>query len=182
MRKVLFILGQLNDADVDWLVENGQKEQLPTGKTLIREGEPITALYITLDGLLSVTDVELDGQELARLGAGELVGEMSFIDTSPPASTVTALQPSTVLAIPKVRLQAKLERDMAFAARFYKALAIFLSSRLRSLVTNMGDGDGPIKGLNERTHYADELDEAVLDNIHLAGDRFERMLKYLNGR
>jgi bacteriocin-type transport-associated protein len=182
MRKVLYILGQLDDTDVEWLVENGHKEQVPAGKILIEEGQPINTLYITLDGLLSVTDAEVGGRELAKLGAGEIVGEMSFIDASPAASTVTALQPSTVLAIPKTRLQAKLDRDLAFAVRFYKALAIFLAGRLRTVVGRLGYGDSPMQSLDEGTRYADELDQNVLDNVHLAGDRFERILQHLNGR
>jgi bacteriocin-type transport-associated protein len=180
MRKVLFILGQLDDADIEWLIANGSKEQIPAGKVLIQEGKPIETLYITLDGLLSVTDTQLGGKELARLGAGEIVGEMSFVDTSPPASTVTALQPSTVLAIPKARLLAKLDRDVAFAARFYRAIATFLSDRLRSVVGRLGYGDGPVQALDENTRYVDELDDSVLDTIHLAGDRFDRILKRLD--
>lgn len=182
MRKVLYILGQLDDTGVEWLIENGNKEQVPAGKVLIREGQPISTLYIILDGLLSVTDAEVGGKELARLGAGEVVGEMSFIDASPAASTVTALQPSTVLAIPKTRLLAKLDRDLAFAVGFYKALAIFLAGRLRTVVGRLGYGDSPRQSLAEGTRYADELDDNVLDNVHLAGERFDRLLRSLSRR
>lgn len=179
MRKVLFIFGQLDDNDVEWLINTGRREQIPAKRVLIQEGKPIEALYLVLNGLLSVTDAELGGQELARLGAGEIVGEMSFIDSSPPASTVTALQPSTVLAIPKTALAAKLEEDTRFAAHFYRAIATFLSGRLRTTVGRLGYGDGPSLSLNEGARYADELDDSVLDNVHLAGARFERILKRL---
>jgi CRP-like cAMP-binding protein len=104
---------------------------------------------------------------------------MSFIDASPPSSTVTALQPSTVLAIPKAALSAKLEMDMRFAAHFYRAIATFLSGRLRATVGRLGYGDGPSVSLDQDTHYADELDDNVMDNVHLAGARFERILKRL---
>jgi bacteriocin-type transport-associated protein len=179
MRKVLFILGQLDDNDVEWLINTGRQEQIPAKRVLIQEGKPIEALYLVLNGLLSVTDTQLGGKELARLGAGEIVGEMSFIDSSPPASTVTALQPSTVLAIPKAALAAKLEEDMRFAAHFYRAIATFLSGRLRTTVGRLGYGDAPSLSLDQDTRYADELDDSVMDNVHLAGARFERILKRL---
>jgi bacteriocin-type transport-associated protein len=179
MRKVLFILGQLDDDDVEWIIETGYREHIPAHQVLIQEGKLIQALYIVLNGLLSVTDAELDGKELARLGAGEIVGEMSFIDASPPASTVTALQPSTVFVIPKAELSAKLEQDMRFAAHFYRAIAIFLSGRLRATVGRLGYGDAPSQSLSQETRYADELDDNVIDNVHLAGARFERILKRL---
>jgi bacteriocin-type transport-associated protein len=179
MRKVLFILGQLSDLDIEWLIAAGRKEQVAAGITLIHEGKVIDTLYIVLDGLLSVTMAALGGQEIARLGAGEMVGEMSFIDARPPSATVAALQNSAVLAIPRQQLAAKLEQDPGFAARFYRALATFLSDRLRGTVSRLGYSHG--QSLQEDVEYADELDENVLDTIHLAGARFERILKQLMG-
>ncbi|CAK0740139.1 hypothetical protein CCP3SC15_1080012 [Gammaproteobacteria bacterium] len=38
MRKVLFILGQLSDTDVDWLANNGKRERIAKGVVLIRSG------------------------------------------------------------------------------------------------------------------------------------------------
>ena len=177
MRKILFILGQLIDSDVEWLAGTGQKERIRAGTVLIQEGQPIENLYIVLDGLLSVTDVELGGQELAQLGAGEVVGEISLVDSRPPSSTVTAAQDSVLLSIPKPRLLAKIEADVGFAARFYRAIAIFLAYRLRGTVTRLGyGGEQP---LNPDVVYQDELDENTLDTVYLAGTRFERMLKQL---
>ena len=179
MRKVLFILGQLSELDIEWLIKTGHKEQAPAGKTLIHEGQALEALYIVLDGLLTVSSRAMGGQEVARLGAGEMVGEMSFIDARPPSATVTAVENSLLLAIPRRQLAAKLEQDVGFAARFYRALATFLSDRLRGTVSRLGYGEG--QSLQEDVEYADELDENVLDQVHLAGAGFERMLKRLSG-
>jgi CRP/FNR family cyclic AMP-dependent transcriptional regulator len=182
MKKVLFILGQLTDTDVDWMTNTGHKKQVKAGAVLIRQGQPIDSLYIVLDGLLSVTDNRLGGRELAQLGAGEMVGEMSFVDAAPPNATVTALQNSVVLAIPRTQLSTKLEQDSRFAAHFFRAIATFLSDRLRATVGQLGYGEvNPIDNLDNDAESiaADELDDNVLDNIHLAGDRFERMLHRL---
>jgi bacteriocin-type transport-associated protein len=179
MRKVLFILGQLSDLDIEWLITAGRKEQVSAGTTLIHEGKAIDALYIVLDGLLSVVMAALGGQEIARLGAGEMVGEMSFIDARPPSATVTAIQNSVVLAVPRGQLAAKLEQDAGFAARFYRALATFLSDRLRGTVSRLGYSEG--QSLQEDVEYSDELDDNVLDTVHLAGARFEWILKRLSG-
>ncbi len=180
MRKVLFILGQLSDLDIEWLIAAGRKEQVSAGTTLIHEGQAIDTLYLVLDGALAVSMRALDNQEVARLGAGEMVGEMSFIDARPPSATVTALQTSTVLAIPRGQLAVKLEQDAPFAARFYRALATFLSDRLRGTVSRLGYSDG--QSLQEDVEYPDELDDNVLDTVHLAGARFEWMLKRLGSR
>ena len=89
MRKALFILGQLNDVDIEWIAHNGERRRLSDGEVIVREGVPLDALFITLDGQLSVT--LRDGQEVARLGIGEVVGEIAFVDSTPPSATVTAV-------------------------------------------------------------------------------------------
>ena len=170
MRKVLFIFGELSDNDVDWMMAAGKREQIPPGAVLIQEGKPVEALYIVLEGLLRVSVESAGSRELARLGSGEIIGEMSFVDARPPSATVKALENSTVLSIPRSQLAAKLEREPDFAARFYRALAIFLSSRLREMD----------KAQSAAGQYdPDELDPNVLDMLHLAGSRFDRMLKRL---
>jgi bacteriocin-type transport-associated protein len=173
MRKALYLLGQLSDADVEWMIAEGAKERVPAGKVLIREGEPVNAVYILLDGLLEVTGSGLSGGPPIRLGCGEVVGEMSFIDARPPSATVTAAMDSVVLAIPRPALAGKLERHPEFAARFYRSLAVLLSHRLRDTVRRLGYGKG--QPLREDVEYDDELDANVLDNLHLAGSRFDRV-------
>src|SRR5262249_36111807 len=149
---------------------------VPAGTTLIQAGQPVSALYIVLDGTLAVTIPGLGEQQAARLGCGEVVGEMSFIDARPPSATVKALDNTIVLAIPRRELAAKLEQDAEFAARFYRSLALFLSHRLRSREQQMTRraGGGP-----NQTTEEDELDPNLLDRVHLAGTRFEIVLQRL---
>jgi CRP-like cAMP-binding protein len=148
---------------------------LPANQVLIVEGQPFDAVYLVLDGTFSVTVSSLDDREINRLGCGEIVGEMSFVDARPPSATVTAIEDSTVFAIPRQLLAERLEREARFAARFYRAICLFLSDRLRSSVALMGYESG--EEFDEHVEYQDELDPGVLDNIHLAGSRFDKLLK-----
>ena len=179
MKKALYLLGQLSDSDVEWMIREGAKEHLAAGATLIREGQPITAVYILLNGTVEVTGSGLSGAKPIRLGCGEIVGEMSFIESRPPSATVTAVENSVVLAVPRPKLAAKLKADSGFAARFYHSLAVFLSHRLRDTVHRLGYGKAD--RLREDVEYEDELDPQLLDNIHLAGSRFDRVLQRLLG-
>ena len=70
----------------------------------------------------------------------------------------------------------ELEADVAFGCRFYRALAVFLADRLRSTVRRMGYGS---EDLGAKPIAKDELDDGILDNVSMAGDRFDRMLKML---
>lgn len=178
MRKVLFILGQLNDSDVEWLSNVGERRKVPPGTELIKEGTNLDTVYLILDGQMSVWAGRK--VKLANVGSGDILGEMSLVDSSKTSASIKCDTESLVLAISKVKLSDRLKTDVGFAARFYKALALFLADRMRNTIRRMGYGkleDEPARDDMD----LDELDVEVLDNVHLAGARFERILKRLAG-
>jgi CRP-like cAMP-binding protein len=173
MRKVLYILGQLSDSDIDWLAQSGKKVTHPVDTKLITLGEQTPTLYIVLDGELSVqTNTNF---ELAKIYSGEILGEMSFIDSRPTSANVIVTMESSVLEISKELLNEKLSKDTEFGSRFYRAIAMFLSQRMRNTISRMGYGDDKVEEEN-----IDELDTKILDNVALAGARFERLMKKIS--
>ena len=172
MRKVLYILTKLSDEDVEWLSMVGERQWVDVGVKLIQQGEPIEALIFVLDGQVAVS-IEGIG-EVARLGSGEILGEMSLVDESPPSATVTVVAPTHILSVDKARLAARIDADAVFAARLYRAIAMFLSIRMRRTVQRLGYGSAPASS-------EEELDVALLDTVHIAGARFDRMIKQLVG-
>jgi CRP/FNR family cyclic AMP-dependent transcriptional regulator len=178
MRKSLYILGRLSDEDVEWMLAFGQRHPVAPGDVLIRQGQPVEDLYLILEGIFAVTDDRRGGHELARVGGGEIVGEMSFIDANPPSATVTAVEDGLVLALSRKLLQQRLDQDTAFGSRFYFALAVFLSDRLRATEGKLYRGDDSVQA-GEDAIDEDELDPNVLDTVHLAGARFKHMLDRL---
>lgn len=173
MRKVLYIFGKLDDRDIDWLIANGEKEKWEDGSVLIHKGSTTQKIYINLNGILAVYHDEAQKKKIAQIGVGEIVGEMSFVDSSPTSATVTAEGEVTVYSIARRRLLAHIKEDNGFGSRFYHAIAIFLADRLRRTV-----------GINEYDELSaeekaslDELDDFITDTISLAGNRFQRMLR-----
>jgi CRP/FNR family cyclic AMP-dependent transcriptional regulator len=175
MRKALYILGQLNDADIQWLADHGRTRQLKDGEVVIREGQAIDAIFLNLEGALSVTAG--DGIEVARLGAGEFVGEISFVDSAPPSATVKGVGASSVLEIKRAAFQRKFAEDIGFSARFHRALAVFLADRLRAATRRLGYGKQG--DLGSAQMLDGELDTTVLDSVAQAGERFNRLLGML---
>jgi CRP-like cAMP-binding protein len=174
MKKVLFLFGELNDLDVEWLIANGASERVSKGSLLVEEGRPIRALYIVLDGSFEVLVSGVDSKPLGRMGPGEILGEISFVDSRPPTTTVHALTDARVFALPRDLLAAKIKADAGFGARFYRAMAMFLSHRLRVLTLKF------VQPQNVGAREPDTaLDPEVLSGVYLAGKRFERMLKHL---
>src|SRR4051794_32639137 len=175
MRKVLYILGQLDDRDIEWMAQMGRQRKLDPGHMLIREGQETPDIFIVLDGQVDVL-VHGIGQ-VASLGSGEILGEMSFVDRSPPSATVSACEPTQVLALDKKRMEERLRSNPGFAARFYRALAILLADRLRGTVARQK----PAGVIKTELIEQDELDETVLDGVSMAGLRFQQMLRTLQG-
>lgn len=177
MRKVLVILGQLKDTDAEWMARAGQKRHFDDGATLIRQGVRGTSIFFLLDGKLRVEDGKIG--VIARLGTGEIVGEMSFVDESPPSATVVADGRVTVLELTHSDIESRTLEDPAFGTRLYKALCFFLADRLRGTVRRLGYGEAVT--LDSDDVLEDELDEKLLDQVSVAGNRFDRMLKLLSG-
>jgi CRP-like cAMP-binding protein len=169
MRKVLYILGELQDSDLQWLLDSGRSLRVAGGAHLIREGVPLSELFIVVEGRLAVTK---GTRELARLGVGEVVGEMSMIDSHLPSATVRAEQESVVFAIPQERLRSKLRGDPGFGARFYRALCVFLVHRLARTDALVALAAAPAEEAP-----ADEIAPEMLDSVVLAGARFEWFLQ-----
>ena len=177
MRKVLYIFGLLTDADVDWLAATGKRSRIGGGEVLIEEGRHVDSISLLLQGALTVTIKGVG--EVARLGVGEIVGEMSYVDSAPPSATVKAVGDCLALVIDKRALTRKLEADPAFGCRFYRGLAILLADRLRGTERRLSYGRSA--NLETKTVLEDELDMGILDNISMAGHRFDRILKTLIG-
>jgi CRP/FNR family transcriptional regulator, cyclic AMP receptor protein len=164
MKKALYILAELSDRDFDWLLTAGRKKAVPAGRVLIHEGEPIDALYLVLTGTLAVSVEARGGAEVAWLGSGEVVGEMSFVDARNPSATVKAISDASVWSIPRSQLISKLLQDQAFACHFYHAVAVFLSDRLRETMNPQDTLEqGSISESNPQLAQNLELAEARLN-------------------
>jgi CRP-like cAMP-binding protein len=176
MRKALYILGILVDNDASWLASNGKARQLSAGTVIIQQGVPVDSVFVLIDGQLLVYSGSV---EIAKLLAGEIVGEISFVDLRPPSASVKALVDSQVLAIDKSLLRAKLKKDLGFASRFYLSLATFLADRLRAATARVSTGGEVANPVVDED--LDELPADMLENIALASARFDMIVKRLGG-
>ena len=175
MRKVLFIFSVLSDGDVEWLAHAGERVQLEPGTLLIPLGSRVDTLYFVLEGRLAVRT--RNGESIARCESGEIIGELSLVDPAPTTVSVEAEAQTTLLKLPDAVVREKLASDLAFASRFYRALCVFMADRLRHATRRMGYGSA----VPDENEDRDELNDDLLDNVHLAGARFERMLRRLAG-
>jgi CRP/FNR family cyclic AMP-dependent transcriptional regulator len=170
MRKALFFLGILSDTDVEWIIRNGSKARVNAGAVLIHQGKPTDSLFFVLDGEFEVYTNKAG--KLALLKPGEVVGEISFVDSRPPTASVKATMECQIGALTRTALTSKLREDIGFASRFYRAMATFMADRLRTTVGNFGTGK---LEMDEEIEDVDEVAPHLMDNISMAGARFSEM-------
>jgi Cyclic nucleotide-binding domain len=73
------------------------RRRLETGETLVQQGEPGADMFMLLDGHL---DVEIDGETVARVGAGALLGELAVLGDGRRKATLRAVQACRVAVLP----------------------------------------------------------------------------------
>lgn len=199
LRDVLYVLGELNDSDIDWMMAAGSPQKIPVNTTLIQQEGAVDALYLLMKGTVSVSLIEdernpltrafaaiegneTSGREIARLFKGEIIGESVFIDGRLPPATIKTLEDSLVLAIPREQMLVKIQQDIGFASRFYRVIATLLSHRLLLMYSKFGWGRHIYtqgQPLDENIEYEDELEINSLERIALAGKKFDWMRSHL---
>ena len=157
----------------------------PNGRPSIDEHPDTDALHVQRLGGQLARPTEDRSQSQSRIESGDF--KPSQFRSSPRlhrggvvghsilAGRIDVTGDATLLKIPNSKVREKLAADPAFASRFYRALCVFLADRLRHNTLRMGYGSA----FDE--HAKDELNDDLLDNVVLAGARFDRMLKRMAG-
>jgi CRP-like cAMP-binding protein len=98
--------------------------EMEPGTVLMRQGDPASAMYILLEGAVSVTIATPTGeQEVAVSAAGDVVGEMSLMTGAPRTATVTALTGLRILEVDKQAIENLLKASPNLFQEFSRVLA-----------------------------------------------------------
>ena len=90
--KTVELFSGLTPADADALASLAQEEVFQKGQTVFRERDPGGKLYLVLTGVIDVSKTAPGGAllPLARLGRGEILGEIAAFDGGPRSATAVA--------------------------------------------------------------------------------------------
>jgi CRP-like cAMP-binding protein/SAM-dependent methyltransferase len=131
----LTFIESLEPSDLGWIDANAELMQLKPGDVLIEEGAVNADLFILETGLLSVytggAHKDQVPHEIARIGSGSLVGDLSWLETQVTSASVRALENSVLLRLDCDTLEQQLTSDSEFAARFFHGIARVIAQRLR---------------------------------------------------
>jgi CRP/FNR family cyclic AMP-dependent transcriptional regulator len=85
---------ELTDQEIQLIADHGTPVTIPADWSLIWEKTPADKAYIILDGEVSV---RVGGEEIARLGPGDTVGESAIVAHRLRSASVVSLTPLKVL-------------------------------------------------------------------------------------
>jgi CRP-like cAMP-binding protein len=108
------------------LVDHLELMSLDRGDVLFREGEPSDALYVVVEGELSVQNEGPPRVEMARLGPSSFIGEVALITDQPRSATAVVARPSEILKIDR----GTLSRVLASHGEVLTAVLRFVRDRL----------------------------------------------------
>lgn len=97
---------------------------------VVRQFEHSQDLLVILSGEVRVKGFQ--GEDLATLGAGSVLGEISLVDCSPRSATVLSKGETMAAVIPADKLLDLMNRDVEVKAAIYENLSRLLCSRLRT--------------------------------------------------
>jgi CRP-like cAMP-binding protein len=97
----------------DDIMRGGERPEirnLPEGTELTRQGEAGDELFLVLDG---IARVDVDGEALAELGPGAVLGERALLEDGVRTSTVTAVTPLRVAVASRASIDLDRLRTLA---------------------------------------------------------------------
>ncbi len=98
---------QLLRAELEWV-------ELAAGATLMAQGEPGDAMYLSISGRLRAYVRDDDGAEhlVREMARGQVVGEMALYTDEPRSATVVAIRDSVLVRLSKPAFQRLLENSV----------------------------------------------------------------------
>ena len=78
-----------------------QWRRLRPGQALVEQGDQGTEAFLLFDGVIAV---EVDGEQVAEVGPGAVLGEMALVEGGTRTATLRAVTPCRVAAVPGGRL------------------------------------------------------------------------------
>jgi len=118
---------ELTDEQCEVLCDLVDVSEYADGDVVVPEGAKDDHLRIVLSGALAVAKQSMDDEwvRLNVLTAGDLAGELAFLDSRPRYAALVALGPTTLFSLQRAKLESLLNRDPLIVYRVMRAIARF---------------------------------------------------------
>ena len=134
------LLSYLTDEQLERFAQFVVVERFPQAAVIVKQGDHSKAMYLILEGELSVQLLFADQQtELATLGAGDFFGDFALFDHGPRSADVVANQSCLLLKISADAFQELSRVAPDLATPFLRAIGSTLTTRIRAGNKHQGE-------------------------------------------
>jgi len=117
---------ELTDAECDVLADLIEVSDYADGAMVVNEGDVDDTLRVILSGALAVAkSAGGDWVRLNVLTAGDLAGELAFLDARPRYAALVALGPTRVFGLQRAKLESLLDKHPLIVYRVMRGIARF---------------------------------------------------------
>jgi CRP-like cAMP-binding protein len=130
----------LEAEEMDVVVEAAERVEGEAGTVLLEEGDTGPALYFIETGTVEVLKTDEDEEHrfaIAELAAGDVFGEMSFVDDEPASATIRAQEEVRVWRLRKERLHDAGAAGRTLYYHLVSNVTHTISERLRATNTSL---------------------------------------------
>ena len=119
----------------DWalLLDKATRRSFAPGNQLIQLHKKNPDIIFVVKG--SARIVSSRGWQIASVRAGEILGEMAFLEGTKPSATVVADEPVEAYSISWAAMHELFDLYPHLGSRFYRSVAVSLSRRLRQQIS-----------------------------------------------
>lgn len=122
----------VNEQEETLLRRRSQQCTFKSGEVILSEGEEHHALFLIRKGVVRIELAHPEFNiEITRLSAGEIFGEMSFLEGFSATANIIANEDVEIDIVHAQIIDELMESDNGFFGRFYQSLAQILCTRLR---------------------------------------------------
>ena len=124
----------LGQSGLELLAGCVSERNIPEGHVLFRQGDASSAAFVIRSGSLIAELVLPNGVsvEMARMGAGSVVGELCLVQEGARSLAVRSLEPTRLLVIERTAFEALRQAGSPAAYRVIRNICVTLCDRLRT--------------------------------------------------
>ena len=120
------LLSGLGRREIEEVGRLAEEIDVPTGKVLMREGEPGREFFVLVDGSVGI---ERGGRSVGSINPGEFLGEIALLSEGPRTATATTTAASKLLVLGHREFHSLMDQFPAIRTCVLEALA----KRIRTL-------------------------------------------------
>ena len=176
--RTVSLFSELPTEDLERLSVGIEEVHVPAGNVLFSEGDRGDRAFVVLEGQIEIVKASVGGEVLLAVQSEGVVGEMALLEDAPRNASVRARSATTLLAIPKARLDELLDSSPSASRAFFEVMLV----RWRATQASLQQSERMAQLGTLTAGLAHELNNPAAAVNRSAGQLYAAIERYGNAR